>query len=60
MAADLDAGLGASATGGMAAELSSRLAARHGGLRPIHVAIAAAMAAILVALGSLIRRLRRS
>ena len=58
MAADLDAGLGASSTGALGAEISSSLAARHGGLRRIHVAIAAAMAAILIALGSLIRRLR--
>lgn len=61
MAANLDASLDASAPGGaLDAELSSSLAARHGGFRIIQVAIAAAVAAILIALGPVIRRLRRS
>jgi hypothetical protein len=58
VAAHLDARLGASASGALNAEISSSLAARHGGLRLIHVALAAAVAATLVALGALVRRMR--
>jgi len=58
MSADLDAGLDASASSALDAELSSSLAARHRSLFPVSAAIATTVAAALVALGVLLRRLR--